>query len=117
MYPFFILSYGIAKKYKGELNIALDSLLKGAELLKNQKNALCESYLYISKIYFQKKQDAIALSYLKKVDSLYKNSPQVIFQARDAYELLLKHYKNTNDVNHQLETVKKLLALDSIIYI
>ncbi len=113
LYPFFLLSYGITKNYKEEYNLAIDSLLKGTRLLKNKTIAIADGNLFLYKAYKGNMQHATAIEYLKKNDSIYKKSPEIILQAKESYELLLKYYKDKNDNENYLKAIESLLAIDS----
>lgn len=117
LYSGFLLSFGATKIFKKEYDIALDSLIKGSKLLKAEKRVLAGSYDVISTAYFRKKEPKKAIVYLHKIDSLYQDNPEIIFQAKGAYEILIREYQKENDVNNQLTTIKKLLKVDSIINI
>jgi AraC-like DNA-binding protein len=117
LYPFFVLSYGVTKKLKGEYKIAIDSLLKGASLLKNQKKELCDSYLLLSETYYLKNEKLKSIKYLKKIDSIFNESPRVISRARKANKLLANHYQEKGDLNNQLKKILKILKIDSILKI
>lgn len=115
LYPFFVLSYGVNKKLKGEYDVAIDSLLKGVSILKNQKKEMCDGYLLLSKTYALNNNKAESIKYLKKIDSVYNDNPRVISRARKANELLAKYYQETGEVINQLEKIKKILVIDSVL--
>jgi len=117
LYPFFVLSYGVTKQLKGEYEIAIDSLLKGASLLKNQKKELCDSYLLLSETYYLNGEKTKSTEYLKKIDSIYINDSRVISRAKKANELLAKYYQETGEVKLQLEKIKKIIKIDSVLKI
>lgn len=116
LYPYFLLSYGITKNFKKQYDLAIDSLLKSNKLLRNEKTVLAGSNLYLYKSFLGKNNISKAIEYLEKNDSLYKINPEIIFQAKESYEFLLKHYKNNNS-NSYLKTIESLLNIDSIIKI
>ncbi|MBQ4803333.1 AraC family transcriptional regulator [Aquimarina sp. MMG015] len=113
LYPLFLLSYGSAKLIQKEYKIALDSMIKGTSLIEDKKISLAMNYIHISSIYDSINDKTKSIYYLDKVDSTYKKSPQVILQARDAYEALFKKYED--NAEKQLEIIKKLLSVDSIL--
>lgn len=111
--PLFLLSYGVTKTLKKEFDVALDSLKKSSKLLTINKRAIASSYFYISEAYLGKKNKLKQIAYLNKIDFLYKKNPEAIFQAQEAYELLIREYQK--DKENQLKTINKLLKVDSII--
>ena len=117
LYSYFLLSYGITKFLKKEYDIAIDSLLKGTKLIENEKIALAAGNLYLYKSFLGKKQQSKGIEYLKKNDSLYKASPEIIIEAKETYELLIKYYKYNNNNNREeyLQAIESLLAVNSII--
>jgi len=116
LYPYFLLSYGVTKIFKKQYSLAIDSLLKSNKLLRNEKTVLAGSNLYLYKSFLGEKQISKAIEYLEKNDSLFKINPETIFQAKESYEFLLKHYKNNNSDKY-LKTIENLLSIDSIIKI
>ena len=117
LYSYFLLSYGITKFLKKEYDIAIDSLLKGTKLIENEKIALAAGNLYLYKSFLGKKQQPKAIEYLKKNDSLFKVHPEIIFKAKDSYEILLKYYKENNKKEKYLKVIENLLTINSIINI
>ena len=115
LYPYFLLSYGITKNFKKEYDLAIDSLIKGTQLLKNKKVALADGYLYLYKSFNGNRQPSKAIEYLKKNDSIYKENPEIIFQAKESYEYLLKYYKENKNKEKYLKTIENLLTIDNII--
>ncbi len=115
LYPQFLMSYGVTSAFKGELDMALDSLIKGSSLLRNEKQQLCESYIIISGIYRAKKINTQSVRYLIKVDSIYSIHQEVFFVAKRAYEFLLTHYRESDDVYNQIEILEKLILVNNVI--
>jgi AraC-like DNA-binding protein len=116
LYPYFLLSYGITKNLKKEYNIAIDSLLKSTQLIKNDKINLAFGNLSLYKSFLGNKQPIKAFEYLKKNDSLFKLHPDIIIiEAKETYQLLYNHYKRNGDSEKYLETIEQLLVIDDII--
>ena len=115
LYNYFLLSYGSTKTFKGEYKVAIDSLIKGTKLLTNEKLVIAGSYLILSQAFEGLKEYSKSLLYLDKVDSLYQKNPETIFQAKESYKILLKYSQKENNPQKQLNTIKKLLKVDSII--
>ena len=115
LYPYFLFSSGSSEELKKNYKVALDSILKGSSLILDKKKSLCTAYLNISEIYDSLNNKSKALEYLYKVDSVYQKEPQVIFKVRTAYDILLKKYQDEGNKDMQLETVKKMLTIDSLL--
>lgn len=115
LYPFFLTSYGITSYYKENYTRSIDSLLKATQFLSNDEKVLCSNYIYIYKCKNKLGKNQEGIAYLTKVDSIYKEKPKVIFQAKEAYEFLNAEYKTANDAKKQLTAIEKLLAVDVII--
>jgi len=119
-YPHFLMFYGFAKKEKREFETAaIDSIQKGLSLInKNQKKNIAKAYIVISEVYTGQKKHDDALIYLKKVDSMYTESPNLLtIQALEANSLLNKHYTLFKNDKERLKTIDKIISLDSIISI
>ncbi|WP_201923350.1 helix-turn-helix domain-containing protein [Aquimarina mytili] len=114
-YPEILVTYGINSYLRKDFKTAIDSLSKANELLSSKKNnsSKAVTYLWIGKsLNAMGKQDK-ALVYLKKVDSIMEvsnYSPNV----REAFTLLIEHYKTVDDKNNQLRLLQKLIRFDSI---
>ena len=54
---------------------------------------------------------------MKKIDSIYINDSRVISRAKKANELLAKYYQETGEVKLQLEKIKKIIKIDSVLKI
>lgn len=117
LYNYFLISYGLTKTFKGEYSLAIDSLIKGKSLSNNENRAIASSNIIISDTYVGLGKEKEAIEYLIKNDSLYNEKPEIIFQAKETYENLLKYYKRKNNKDSQLKTINKLLEVDSIINI
>lgn len=115
LYPWFLASYGVTSYYQENYDTGIDSLLKATTFLKNNEKALCSNYLYIYRCLQKQGKNNTGIAYLYKVDSIYKEKPKVIFQAREAYEFLNKEHKAASNPEKQLATIEKLLAVDEII--
>jgi len=115
LYPWFLLSYGITSYFKEDYIKGKDSLQKAATFFKTNEKALSSTYLYIYKCLEKQDKNAESLPYLYKVDSIYQNHPKVVFQAREAYELLNTAHKTSGDDAARLSAIEKLLAVDDII--
>ncbi|WP_162200450.1 helix-turn-helix domain-containing protein [Kordia jejudonensis] len=115
LYPWFLLSYGITSYYKEDYAKGNDSLQKAATFFKTNQKALSSTYLYIYKCLNKQGKNAESLPYLYKVDSIFQQHPKVIFQAREAYELLNIAHKTSGNDAARLSAIEKLLDVDDMI--
>ncbi|WP_298417401.1 helix-turn-helix domain-containing protein [uncultured Kordia sp.] len=115
LYPWFLLSYGITSYFQEDYTKGKDSLQKAATFFKTNEKALSSTYLYIYRCLEKQEKNEESLQYLYKVDSIYQQHPKVVFQAREAYELLNTAHKTSGDDAARLSAIEKLLAVDDII--
>jgi len=120
-YPHFLMFYGFSKKEKKEFqDAAIDSVKKGLILINKtkQKKNVAKAYIVISEIYTGQKKHDNALKYLKKVDSMYAKTPDLLtIQALEANSLLNKYYTLFKNDKERLKTIDRIIKLDSIINI
>ncbi|WP_430411257.1 helix-turn-helix domain-containing protein [Kordia sp.] len=115
LYPWFLLSHGITSYLKEDYTKGKDSLQKAATFFETNEKALSSTYLYIYKCLEKQHKNNESLPYLYKIDSIYQQHPKVVFQAREAYELLNAAHKISGDDAARLTAIEKLLAVDDII--
>jgi len=115
LYAHFLITYGAAKTLKNEPKLAIDSLIKGVNLIKDKKKSLCGAFRIVSTAYYKMNNNFSSLKYLKKIDSIYQKEPQVIFHARSANQEMYEHFKQNQNNKEQIKTIDKLLSIDSII--
>lgn len=114
---YFVLNEGINQYSKGNYTIAKDSLIKAIEEFKinGDRTNLGQAHFYLGKtlssLGFQEK----AIEQHKKVDQIFQDNPQIIPESRESYEVLINHYKNSNDKDNQLKYIEKLLRIDSVL--
>ncbi|WP_074406867.1 MULTISPECIES: helix-turn-helix domain-containing protein [Aquimarina] len=108
-YPALLISVSVNSYKRGKYSVAIDSLKKAIKLIDRKTVA----YTYLGKSLLKLKKQDEALLYLKKVDSIthtFNYSPET----RDAFTILIDHYKTIKDKNNQLRLLKKLITLDSV---
>ncbi len=112
-YSELLSSYGINSYYRKEYSTARDSLNKSLSLSKKSPytNVLV-TYLYLGKTLLQLEKEEEAIGYLKKIDSAVHVS-NYILETREAFTLLIDHYKKEDDKANQLRIMEKLIKLDS----
>src|SRR5690554_1116481 len=113
MYHRFLLTSGSAYYFQGKYNQALDSLKKLQPTIKDD-NRLAMCLYYKAKIYEHKKNDK-AIEVFNQVDSLYQITKNPFIELRDVYKTLFNYYTANGSEKEQLESVKKLIAVDSIL--
>ncbi|WP_103069488.1 helix-turn-helix domain-containing protein [Aquimarina sediminis] len=109
-YTNLLSSYGINSYYRKEYTTALDSLKKSLALSDRKKPFI--TYLYLGKTLLKLKQEEKAIDYLKKVDSAVHVSNYSL-ETREAFTLLIDHFKKNDDKSNQLRIMEKLITLDS----
>lgn len=101
------------KKYGSALNI----LRKASSLIKdnsyNSQN-LAISEFYIGKILYDNNDNSF-LNTFQVVDSIITKTKNVTSELRDAYPILINHYKKTGNKEKQLLYIEHLLSVDSIL--
>jgi AraC-like DNA-binding protein len=113
MYHRFLLTSGSAYYFQGKHDQALDSLKKLQPTIKDD-NRLAMCLYYKAKIYEHKKNDK-AIEIFNQVDSLYQITNNPFIELRDVYKTLFNYYSANGSEKKQLESVKKLIAVDSIL--
>ncbi len=118
LYGRLLLTSAVAHYGKKEYQAALDSIYKLKEINKyrvQSKGTIVRIDLFLGRIYFEQKNFEEAIKHLSKVDS-FSFSNQYFFPSMvEAYELLIKHYKEQDNKDKQLYYIDKLLVIDSIL--
>src|SRR5690606_18351463 len=70
--------------------------------------------LYIAKSYWDSGQASKAIPYLLKIDKVFTDKKYTHPDLRQAYELLIKHYKNRDDIDKQLFYTNRLIEVDDV---
>ena len=109
-YPGILLGYSITKFKKGEYQTALDSLRKVEKLASDKEKV----YTYLGKTLLKLDKSNEALVYLKKVDSIANDVSYYYPEVRESLKLLCEYYNSVNNTEKQLETLSKIIRLDSI---
>ncbi|MFD0862197.1 helix-turn-helix domain-containing protein [Sungkyunkwania multivorans] len=117
LYHHFLLVYGDTKVLNKEYDIeVVDSLKKASLMLQYNKKSLAGCYLTISDVYAGRHNYLEAIHYLKKVDSMYAESPEeLIIKMQVASEKLLTYYTITEDDEKKLLTIDKLISVNEAI--
>ena len=115
-YPYFLTLIGRLEK----LNKNYSSSLKYyhiflKEISPSKNNDIATAYYYIYEVLKESGKKKLALTYLKKIDSLYKSYPEVIKEAQQANFEMYQYYKSTKDRKKQLEKLNTFFTIDSIL--
>ncbi|GGX33144.1 helix-turn-helix domain-containing protein [Aquimarina muelleri] len=118
LYPNFLLSSGVTNYYTKQYQSAVDSISKFIYIYGNDTNIskiyFTTSDLYLGKIYFEQNEIDKSIHYLKKVDSTTFAQKNFFPNLRSAYEILIKSYKQKENIEKQLYYIDRLLKFDSI---
>lgn len=117
-YEIFVLKEGIIQYYKKNYGNASDSIQKTIPYLERVKDTgnLAYAYFYKGKIFDVERKEEQSLEQFKKLDTLFFESPVFFPEAREAYEILIHHYRSKNELKKQLYYTERLLAMDSMMY-
>ncbi|MEW7280701.1 helix-turn-helix domain-containing protein [Aquimarina sp. 2201CG1-2-11] len=115
-YNTFLMLSGINNNLLGKPEKALDSLTKMENRIKDKKGSTLNlhiCYIQIAKAYFKINKVKEGVKYLNKIDSLigpHNYAPE----NRDAFELLISHFKKQGDLKNQVRVMSKLITMDSL---
>jgi len=112
MYNRFLLNSGATYYFVNDFSKSLDSLNKVEPKLSNNSLAVC---LYYKAKIHQKDDIKKTIFYLRKVDSIYQKTQISFLELRDVYKIMLHYYTVSGSEKEQLESIKKLIKIDSII--
>lgn len=117
MQPYFMLSEGVNQSSRHNYREAIRKLLKVLPDLAKNKDFANEAIanFYIAECYWSLHQEARALPFLKKVDSIFIKEHYIRPDLRKNYELLINYYKKKNDKETQLSYINTLFKVDSIL--
>lgn len=114
----FSLNEGVSHFYKGQYKEAIDSLEKHTPYFERDINTnnLPYAFYYSGKSHQEIGNEAVAIGYYKKVDSLFKKNQAVYSISRKSYEELISYYKKKNDLKNQLLYINQLIKVDSLLH-
>ncbi len=118
LYTRLLLSTAMAHYYKKQYQPSLDSITKLKKLrdYKTQGPGTIERVeLYLGKIYFSQNDFNTSIHHLKRVDSIAFSTQYFFPKIREAYELLIKYYKEQKNTDQHIFYIDKLLTVDSIL--
>lgn len=117
-YADLLLLQGINNYMLKDYQKSLDTLYKASQQIQNTERynsneAYC--YIQIARALQKLKENDKAIYYLKKADAII-TTDNYTDEKRIAYEILIDHYKDLDDIQNQLKMMNKLIALDSTYY-
>lgn len=116
-YGYFLKEQGIREFYKRQYSTCINTLLRSRMLISevNDFAWMTVCYSYIGKSYMALGGSKDALSYFKKVDSMFQVHNFILPELRNNYEELISHYQREMNKEKELYYTKQLLRADSII--
>lgn len=116
MQPYFILSEGINQYGKKNYGEAIQTIQKGLNGIRKNKDFSNESvgYYYIGKSYWALQKTNLALHYFRKVDKSFDDKGYIRPDLREMYEVLIDYYVAKKAPKEELYYINKLLKVDSI---
>ncbi|MFD2563667.1 helix-turn-helix domain-containing protein [Aquimarina rubra] len=115
-YYHFVLNEAVNDFDIGRYNKAKDSIervLSNIDYL-NKPNQIV-TYFYMGKISLKLSDKEQAIHNFKQVDSLFNEIHDIIPEARETYEHLIRYFKQNKDKESQLYYIEQLLSVDSIL--
>lgn len=110
-----LLNKGVIHFLKKQYPISEKAITEAVQLFKTSNDLpnLAESYFYLGKIQLARGQTKKAIALLKKTDSIFELTQDLLPELREGYEILIDHYKRKKDFEQQLVYLEQLLRLDS----
>jgi len=114
-YSYLLLNDGIINYHLKNYPISEKSISKALEHFLNKKDApnIAEGYYYLANIYNSNNNSKKAIHYLKKMDTVFLETKDLLPELRDGYEMLIRYYKGENNTSAQLLYLERLIKLDS----
>ncbi|WP_103071091.1 helix-turn-helix domain-containing protein [Aquimarina sediminis] len=114
-YPELVFTSGVNNYHRKKYKAAIDSLQKTLSLLDNNVDNINVrmSYLYLGKSYKQLNENAKAIEYLEKVDSV-TNDSNYRLEIREAFELLKDYYVKKGDNDESVKLLEKWIRYEKI---
>ena len=108
---------GISEFYNAKYSQSISSLEASLPVISRAGDFAWVSVVdyYLAKNEVQLKHQGRAMTYFKKVDSIFNRHAFILPELRPAYEYLIKHYTQKGDLRKQLYYTDQLLRADSLI--
>jgi AraC-like DNA-binding protein len=118
MLDYFGYSEGVNQYRKGNYKVSIDKLNIIAPKFEKKGDTSNKSILdfYLAKNYIALGQMDNALPYLFKVDEAFKNGALLKPDHREAYEILIKYYRDKGDKEKQLYFINQLIEVDKYLF-
>ena len=115
---FFTLNQGITHYLNEEPKISIDSLKKAFVIFKKKKDLpnLSETSYYLGKSYEKVGKFKLAKIYYRKVDTIFRNTNDLLPILRSTYNFLIEDAQKSNNLKEQIDYTNQLIRLDSILY-
>jgi AraC-like DNA-binding protein len=116
-YNYSLIVLGYEKYRAGNYEDCIKTVEKGLEYLLSETDDFTWigiSYFHMGRSYWNLNEETKALTYFRKVDSIFNKHQYADKTFRPMYEILINHYKKKASDSEQLYYVKQLLKLDSI---
>ncbi len=112
-----LLNEGVINYHIKKIDASKESILQALNHFEREddKPNRAEGYFYLAKIYKIHEQEKIAIKYLKKVDTTFIETQDLLPELRETYEILINYYKKNGDKNSQLQYITKLVTVDSVL--
>lgn len=117
------LNQGVTFYHQKKFQTAIDTferyipdLVKIRDLKQKSMHRLSISLFYCGKSYAELNNKEKAISYFKKVDTLFLQDKNLFPSLKKTYEYLIKYYKEKNDFESQLTYVNRLIEVNNILY-
>lgn len=117
MKSYFLHSEGINQYFKNNYALAIQKITSSLPGVVQNEDFANESVgkFYIGKSYIGLHQPEKALPYFLQVDQTFTKKGYLRPDQREVYELLINHYKSTNELTKQLYFINQLLKADKVL--
>jgi AraC-like DNA-binding protein len=116
-FNYFATQEGIINYHQKNYKTSLDSLQKAMPFFKKINDlaniSVCNDYL--GRNFYGAGNKIKAITYFKKVDSIFNITNDLYPDNRPVYEYLINHYKEKGDIKNQLYYIEQLLKVDKIL--
>jgi AraC-like DNA-binding protein len=113
----FAFNQGVTDYYKKSYQSAIDSITKHLPYFEyiHEDDKLVFGYFYAGETFRELNEEEKAVSYYKKVDSIFQKSQSIFPIIRKTYLRLDAYYKKKNDLENQLIYKNQRIKVDSIL--
>lgn len=117
MEPYFVHSQGVNSYFKKDYRLAIDLISSSLPALSGKDDFanVAVGNFYIGKSLFALGREPEAIAYMQKVYAAFLKHKYIRPDLREAFEILIDHYKKKGELKLQLRHIETLLAADRII--